>query len=63
MGKGSTPRPFSVDKKTFDKNWNKAFNNSKSDEKSLDQELFGPLPDHQHCGTPECCGECIEEKQ
>lgn len=24
-GKGSKPRPFSVDKKTFDKNWDKIF--------------------------------------
>lgn len=25
MGKGSKPRPFSVDKKTFDDNWEKIF--------------------------------------
>jgi hypothetical protein len=25
-GKGSKPRPFSVDQKTFDENWNKIFN-------------------------------------
>ena len=25
-GKGSRPRPFSVDQKTFDSNWNKIFN-------------------------------------
>ena len=24
-GKGSSPRPFSVDKKTFDNNWDKIF--------------------------------------
>ena len=24
-GKGSTPRPYSVDKETFDNNWNKIF--------------------------------------
>ena len=24
-GKGSKPRPYSVDKKTFDKNWNAIF--------------------------------------
>ena len=24
-GKGSSPRPFSVDKQTFDNNWNKIF--------------------------------------
>ena len=24
-GKGSSPRPFSVDKQTFDDNWNKIF--------------------------------------
>ena len=25
-GKGSAPRPFSVDQKTFEDNWNKIFN-------------------------------------
>jgi hypothetical protein len=28
-GKGDTPRPNSVDKKTFDKNWDTTFSNSK----------------------------------
>jgi hypothetical protein len=26
MGKGSSPRPYSVDQKTFDDNWDKIFN-------------------------------------
>jgi len=25
-GKGSNPRPFSVDRKTFDNNWDRIFN-------------------------------------
>jgi hypothetical protein len=28
-GKGSSPRPFSVDKKTFDDNWDQIFNRKK----------------------------------
>ncbi len=28
-GKGSKPRPISVDPKTFDNNWNKIFNKDK----------------------------------
>ncbi len=28
-GKGSKPRPFSVDKKKFDENWDKIFNKKK----------------------------------
>jgi len=30
-GKGSIPRPFSVDKKTFEDNWDKIFNNDYQD--------------------------------
>jgi hypothetical protein len=30
-GKGSKPRPFSVDQKTFDDNWNKVFKDNKND--------------------------------
>jgi len=28
-GKGSSPRPYSVDKKTFDDNWDRVFNRKK----------------------------------
>lgn len=28
-GKGSRPRPFSVDRKTFDKNWDQIFKKKK----------------------------------
>lgn len=30
-GKGSKPRPFSVDQKTFDSNWDNIFKNRPSD--------------------------------
>lgn len=30
MSKGSTPRPYSVDRKTFDKNWERIFGNKKT---------------------------------
>jgi hypothetical protein len=35
-GKGSKPRPFSVDQKTFDNNWDNIFNRKKK----TDAELF-----------------------
>lgn len=37
-GKGSNPRPFSVDRKTFDQNWNKIFKTSKIDKKVKDMQ-------------------------
>ena len=33
-GKGSKPRPFSVNRKTFDKNWNKIFSKKKIQSKN-----------------------------
>ena len=30
-GKGSKPRPFSVDQKTFEENWDKIFQKEKND--------------------------------
>lgn len=30
-GKGSSPRPYSVDQKTFDANWNAIFRKDKSE--------------------------------
>jgi hypothetical protein len=30
-GKGSSPRPFSVDQKTFDANWNAIFKKNESE--------------------------------
>lgn len=63
-GKGSSPRPFLVDKKTFANNWTRIFSKEKTeDQKSLDQQLFGPVSEHENCGTLQCCGECTEEKQ
>lgn len=35
-GKGSSPRPYSVDRKTFENNWDKIF--KKPDPKALDDE-------------------------
>lgn len=35
-GKGSSPRPYSVDQKTFDDNWDRIFNRKKKTE----QEKF-----------------------
>ncbi len=37
-GKGSNPRPFSVDRKTFEQNWNKIFKTKKIDKKVKDMQ-------------------------
>jgi hypothetical protein len=37
-GKGSKPRPFSVDRKTFESNWDKIFKKNKKVEKKKTQE-------------------------
>ncbi len=42
-GKGSKPRPFSVDQKTFDTNWDTIFNKknqSAEEKKSADEEII-----------------------
>lgn len=40
-GKGSTPRPFSVDQKTFDDNWDKIFNSpTERDDAIAEEEAF-----------------------
>ena len=48
-GKGSNPRPFSVNKKTFDNNWDLIFRNAKIIEekmkKQLEEELFKDYQD------------------
>ena len=36
-GKGSAPRPFSVDQKTFDENWDRIFKRQKDLEDSVDK--------------------------
>ena len=37
-GKGSRPRPLSVDRKTFDKNWDKIFSNKNTKDTSKKQD-------------------------
>lgn len=40
-GKGSGPRPFSVDQKTFDNNWDNIFNKKKkSDAEKFDEAIM-----------------------
>ena len=47
-GKGSSPRPYSVDQKTFADNWDRIFKKEDQDEdRSLDQELFGPVTEDE----------------
>ena len=42
MGKGSKPRPFSVDQSTFDSNWDKIFKKKEHPEESWDH--YSDLP-------------------
>lgn len=43
-GKGSAPRPYSVDQKTFDSNWDAIFGKKKKPDYEADD---GPLTDDQ----------------
>lgn len=51
-GKGSTPRPFSVDKKTFDDNWDRIFRkNNYQDILSTEDavlDAFSKLEEHDN---------------
>ena len=38
-GKGSNPRPFSVDTKTFENNWNKIFGKDKNMQVRANEEI------------------------
>lgn len=44
-GKGSSPRPFSIDRKTFENNWDKIFKNEYQDELSTEDCVISALND------------------
>lgn len=44
-GKGSKPRPYSVNQKTFDENWNKIFNKDYQDILSTEDCVLDVLED------------------
>lgn len=49
-GKGSSPRPFSVDQKTYEDNWNKIFGNKtpkEVDDAKAEDEAFEILEKKQ----------------
>lgn len=55
-GKGSRPRPYSVDQKTFDSNWDRIFNKKKQSEfeefdKIIMQDEFYDLDDPDRIGN------------
>ncbi len=56
-GKGSKPRPFSVDQKTFDSNWDAIFNKKKKtdqekfDEQAVMKDEFYDLDDPDRIGN------------
>lgn len=39
-GKGSAPRPFSVDKSTFDSNWDVIFGKRNTDQQKFDEAIM-----------------------
>ena len=54
-GKGSSPRPYSVDLKTFDNNWNQVFNKKEKTMQVQEEKPVGSCG----CGrspTGVCCG-------
>ncbi len=53
MGKGSKPRPFSVDKEKFDNNWDQIF--GKGSEKKANEFLKKFSDDYQDILSTEDC--------
>lgn len=48
-GKGSSPRPYSVDQKTFNENWDAIFNNPKDrDDAIAEDEAFEEVEKQQN---------------
>ena len=54
-GKGDKPRK--VDPQKYSENWSNIFEPKKE---WLDNPLEGDGIVHDKCGTPECCGTCID---
>lgn len=50
-GKGSSPRPYSVDKKTFDKNWDIIFK-TPVERDAIANEAFKKIEEKQKDNTP-----------
>lgn len=48
-GKGSKPRPFSVDKETFDNNFDKIFGKKKEDNTGVTQNEFQDILSTEDC--------------
>lgn len=68
-GKGSRARPLSVDRETYEGNWDRIFGKKDRRERALDQltqlsqemglyEHDSNRVEHENCGTPQCCGTC-----
>lgn len=47
-GKGSKPRPYSVDRKTFNDNWDRIFNNDYQDILSTEDAVISALDKLDH---------------
>jgi hypothetical protein len=48
-GKGSAPRPFSVDQKTFDNNWDKIFGKKKEDNTGVEKNEYQDILSTEDC--------------
>ena len=48
-GKGSKPRPFSLDKETFDNNFDKIFGKKKEDNTGVTQNEFQDILSTEDC--------------
>lgn len=46
MGKGSSPRPFSVDQQTFESNWDRVFGKKSQEVPEWDHYSDLPAPRH-----------------
>jgi len=63
MSKGSSPRPFAVDRKTFDENWGKIFSKGKEQNPAksvLDGEKKNFDSEEKGSETDSCGGERLQ---
>jgi hypothetical protein len=60
MSKGSSPRPFAVDQKTFDKNWDNIFKKKSSNIKFGEDSLIRKSDYQDILSTEDCMLDALD---
>lgn len=61
MSKGSSPRPYSVDQKTFDNNWDKIFKKPSSNIKFGEDKLIASSDYQDILSTEDCLLDTLDK--